>query len=194
HRAVDNCRKKRIFRCGGRENAPAAHKAAHMPPKASGEPRKTDRGPIKKSLFRQQVPGFLPVFFHLHALYHQHQLRPADQSGGRAARRGYEGPLIESLVIHHEAAAISVKELEKIPVPVQEHVYLPGGGILSHAVPDQPRQPVEALAHVHRLPVKIIPVGGAEAEHQQRRTSPAISERSDDAAFSFTPLVYTSPS
>src|SRR5690606_33531220 len=107
---------------------------------------------------------------------------------------GDEGAFFEPLVIHHEAAVLPVQELEKVSVPVEEHIHLPGGWVFAHGVPDQPRQPVEALAHVHRLLVKIIAVGGAQAEHQQRRTSPAISEMSEDAVLSFTPLGNTSSS
>src|SRR5690606_32726220 len=128
--------------------------------------RNTRPQATKKSFFRYHITGLLPELFHLYALDHHHQLRPADRRGACAACRRDEGAPFEPLVIHHEASVLPVEQLEQVPVPVEENIHLPGGRVLSHRVPYQPAQTVETLAHIHRLLIKIIAVGGAKAEHQ----------------------------
>lgn len=58
-----------------------------------------------------------------------------------------------------------MEQLQVTARAVQEHKHLSAAGVPFQLIAHQPTQPVKALAHIARLPVQVVAMGGTKAEH-----------------------------
>src|SRR6056297_588757 len=90
------------------------------------------------------------------------ELRVAERHEPVPDGRPGEAVLLQPLVSHHKAGAVPVEQLQRIRPLRAEHEDRPGEGLLAQFVLHQGRQPVVALAEVHRP-------GGDHDPHPVRR-------------------------
>jgi len=121
-------------------------------------------------------------------LVQNYQLGPANHTLAGAHNRRGKGAFFQAFVIEHKPAGLPMQQLHQGATAIQKYKHLPAGRVPVQFIANQPRQPVEAFAHIADSAIQMVAVGRVQAEHQQRVISWAIRAKSGCPREIRTPL------
>lgn len=141
----------------------------------------------KTLLFIHIPPWLLSALFDDDSFGQKHQLRPGNEVISLGRWRS-KGSFLQSLVVEDQSAVLPMQQLQMSSSPVKEDEHLATERVSLQLIAHNTTEGIKALAHIRRLTVEQISVGGRQREHQPMRISWAIRERSAAARCMFTPF------